>query len=178
MPLNNQVVKNASKAYGYNYASLSDIANAGFTIPHMRVKPTEFGEFVEYQDEKGEWHIGAKVVVPEMKGSNEAQRYGSGLTYARRYTVQMALGLACEDDKKVETQSKEQAEDNDKAYKNSLNFDDIRKHLETLYTIAEVNAYAKEVKKAYPNPTDKQRYVITTMFETRREEIVAKEREA
>lgn len=33
---------------------------------------------------------------------NAAQLYGSALTYARRYTVLMALGLSCDDDKVVE----------------------------------------------------------------------------
>lgn len=73
-----KVVKNRSKAYGYNYTSLADIANAGFEIPKMRVRPTEFGEFIEYFD-GNEWQTGAKIVVPDMKGSNEAQRYGSAL---------------------------------------------------------------------------------------------------
>ena len=67
------IINNSSKAYGYNYASLGDIARAGHTIPKMRIKPTDNGEFVEYLDDKGEWQIGAKVVVPDMKGSNDAQ---------------------------------------------------------------------------------------------------------
>lgn len=98
----NQLVSNSSKAYGYNYASLGDIALQGFKIPEMRIKPTEFGEFVEYKDANGEWQTGARVVIPAMKGSNEAQCYGSALTYARRYTTLMAHGLACDDDKKLE----------------------------------------------------------------------------
>ena len=57
-----------------------------------------------------------------------------------------------------------------------FNFDDIREHLQTLETTSEVNAYAREVKKVYPNPTDKQRYVISNMFDSRRAEIVAKDR--
>ena len=56
--------------------------------------------------------------------------------------------------------------------KSSLSFDDIRAQLETLKTTAEVNAYANEVAKAYPNPTDKQRYAIQTMFANRREDIL------
>ena len=39
-----------------------------------------------------------------------------------------------------------------------------------------LNAYAKEVQAAFSNPTEKQRYVIKTMFDTRRSEIVSKER--
>ena len=163
-----QVVKNGSKAYGYNYASLSDIANAGIEIPKMRVKATEYGEFVEYFDGQ-DWQTGAKVVVPEMKGSNDAQKYGSALTYARRYTVQLALGLACTDDAKIETQSAEQAQDNERYNKSKPSFDDIRAKLDELKTQTEVNAYAKEIAKAYPNPTEKQRYHIQTMFAAKRE---------
>ena len=170
-----QVVKNNSKAYGYNYASLSDIANAGFEIPKMRLKATEFGEFVEYFDGQ-DWQTGAKIVVPEMKGSNDAQKYGSALTYARRYTVQMALGLACSDDAKVETQSAEQARDNENYNKNKPSFDDITKKLKDMTTLAEINAFAKEVSGIYQNPTDKQRYVIKTMFDAARERIVNEKR--
>lgn len=56
--------------------------------------------------------------------------------------------------------------------KAGLSFDDIREHLKTLKTTTEVNAYANEVSKAYPNPTDKQRYAIQTMFAERREDII------
>lgn len=172
MPVkNNSVVKNSSKAYGYNYASLSDIVNAGHTIPAMRIKPTEYGEYVEYLDDKGGWQTGAKIVVPEMKGSNDAQKYGSALTYARRYTVQMALGLACADDDKIETQTAEQKADNERYNASRPSFDDIRAKLDTLGTQTEVNAYAKEISKAYPNPTEKQRYHIQTMFSAKREQL-------
>lgn len=170
------VVKNISKAYGYNYASLSDIVNAGFAIPAMRIKPTEYGEFVEYIDNNGEWQTGAKIVVPEMKGSNDAQKYGSALTYARRYTVQMALGLACADDDKIETQTAEQKADNERYNASRPSFDDIRAKLDTLKTQTEINEYAKEVGNAYPNPTEKQRYHINTMFSARRERLTAERR--
>lgn len=98
-----KIVKNASPGYGYNYSSLADLVEAGVDIPQMRVKPTEFGEFIEYLDKKGEWQIGAKVVEFEAKGMNRAQMYGAALTYARRYTVQLAQKVACDDDKGVES---------------------------------------------------------------------------
>lgn len=98
-----KVVKNASQGYGYKYSSLADLAEAGVDIPKMRVKPTEFGEFIEYLDKGGNWQIGAKIVEFEAKGMNRAQMYGSALTYARRYTVQMAEQVACDDDNGVET---------------------------------------------------------------------------
>ena len=100
----NKIVKNASKAYGYNYASLGDIVNQGFEIPKMRVAVHEGNDYIEYFDGQN-WNLGARIVVPDMKGSNEAQRFGAALTYARRYTAQMALQLACDDDAKIETQA-------------------------------------------------------------------------
>lgn len=99
----NKIVQNKSKAYGYNYASLGDIVKQGFEIPKMRLATHDGNDYVEYFD-GNEWQLGARVVVPDMKGSNEAQRYGSALTYARRYTAQMALQLVCDDDARIETQ--------------------------------------------------------------------------
>lgn len=100
----NKLVKNSSKAYGYNYASLGDIVKQGFEIPKMRVATHEGNDYIEYFDGEN-WQLGARIVVPDMKSSNEAQRYGSAVTYARRYTAQMALQLACDDDTKIETQA-------------------------------------------------------------------------
>lgn len=96
------IVKNNSQGYGYKYSNLADLHRAGVNIPKMRVKPTEFGDYVEYLDDKGEWQIGAKVVTFEAKGMNASQVYGAALTYARRYTVQMAEQVACDDDDGIE----------------------------------------------------------------------------
>ncbi len=111
-----KVVKNTSKAYGYNYASLGDIANQGYEIPKMKTG-TEYSmgaeqskEFVYYYDKDlNEWIRGAEIVVPEniiskdgKNKMNSAQLYGSALTYARRYTTLMALSLCCDDDKNLE----------------------------------------------------------------------------
>lgn len=96
-----KVVKNKSSGYGYKYSNLADLAREGITIDKMRVKPTEFGDYIEYFD-GNEWHIGAKIVPFEAKGMNAAQAYGAALTYARRYTVQMAQSIACDDDDAVE----------------------------------------------------------------------------
>lgn len=170
----NKIVKTASKGYNYNYASLGDIAKAGIEIPKMRIKPTENGDYIEYLDDNGEWQIGAKIVIPEMVKSNDAQKYGAAVTYARRVTAQLALSLVCSDDDKVETSDKATEEYNEKRNTTRLTFDDIAEHLKTLKTTVAVNAYAKEVEKSYPNPTDKQRYAIRTMFENRREEIVTR----
>lgn len=100
---NSKIVKNKSSGYGYKYSNLADLARADINIPKMRVKPTEFGEFIEYFDTKtNEWQTGARIVIFEAKGMNAAQAYGAALTYARRYTVQMAESVACDDDDAVE----------------------------------------------------------------------------
>lgn len=170
MPLNN-IVKTASQGYNYNYASLGDIAKAGFEIPKMRIKPTPDGDYIEYLDSNDEWQIGAKIVIPEMNKSNEAQKYGAAVTYARRVTAQLALQLVCSDDDKVETHTKEDADANEKRNSSKMSFEDIKAQLDTMKTLAEVDAFAKEVSSLFPNPTDKQRWSIRTMFSIRREEI-------
>lgn len=98
------IVVTSSKAYGYNYATLGDIAEQGFKIPKMKTGTENEKEYVYYYDtELKEWIRGAEIVVPEMKGSNSAQRYGASITYARRVTCQLALSLASADDKELET---------------------------------------------------------------------------
>lgn len=105
-----KIVLNASQGNKYTYASLSDIAKQGYAIPQMAVKKVDGDEYVFYAD--GDiWVQGARVVIPSAilnsagkPTMNEAQLYGSALTYARRYTVLLALGLACDDDKQLESE--------------------------------------------------------------------------
>ena len=127
----NKLVKNNSKAYGYNYASLGDIVKQGFEIPKMRVAIHEGNDYIEYFDGK-DWQLGARIVIPEMKGSNEAQRHGSAITYARRFTAQMALQLVCDDDTKIETQAPKpkstfNLKEADARIKNATTVDEVRK---------------------------------------------------
>lgn len=97
------IIKNNSEGYGYSYASLSDIAEQGVEIPKMKTVTEDGQDYIAYYDaDLNDWIRGAKVVVPESKGMNDAQRYASAVTYARRVTVQLAKGLACRDDKDIE----------------------------------------------------------------------------
>lgn len=107
--MSEQIVKNTDEGYGYKYASLSALAKQGFVIPKMKTALTDNGvEYVYFYDEElHDWIQGARVVMPELDSDkrqkmNKAQLYGAALTYARRYTTQMCLGLACEDDKELE----------------------------------------------------------------------------
>ena len=140
--MTNKIIKNNSKGYGYNYASLSDIVEQGYDLPKMitGTDPQTNAEYIYYQD--GEvWLRGAKVVVPESKGMNAAQLYGSALTYARRYTVLMALGLSCDDDKVVEDLEK----NGDRKSENNFQKQDKVSELLKLYTETEID----KIKASY-----------------------------
>lgn len=171
------IIKNTSQAYGYKYSSLADIAKAGVEIPKMRVKPTENGEYVEYLDDNGEWQIGAKVVIPEMKGGNAAQAYGSALTYARRYTVQLAKSLACDDDSKIEKQppvkgqgdgKKQEVQQNNKGAVDWGSINIIKAKLPTLTEIDQLDKFWTALKL---KPEGRTAKILLPAFTRRKHEI-------
>ncbi|MBQ1760088.1 MAG: ERF family protein [Prevotella sp.] len=163
--MTDKIVANTSKAYGYNYASLSDIANQGFTIPKMKTGTDGEKEYVYYYDaELKEWVRGAEIVVPEMKGSNSAQRYGSAITYARRYTTLLALSLACDDDKKIETQEPTDSKKAERwqGLEQDLNIKDLADEFRKLYTQEEQDRILKGLKYSRAEDigiVDLQKYV-------------------
>ena len=171
-----KLVAKSSKAFNYNYTSLADIYKAGHKIPKMRVARIEGNDYVEYLDENGEWQLGARVVIPVMRGANEAQAYGSALTYARRYTVQLALALVSDDDQKIETQAPE----NSKSQKSNqqakptnnyrLDFDEVREKLKTLSTLVELSEYYTELTTEN-KMSDKQKTAVKNMFTARKKEL-------
>jgi hypothetical protein len=161
---NKQIVKNNSKAYGYNYASLADIVNQGFTLPKMTTRVIEGETFIFWYDtETKEWLQGAPLIVPEMRGMNAAQAMGSALTYARRYTAQMALGLACDDDAKLEkTEGAPQA--TGKVYNTRIDFEEVRQKLGSILTKDKLDEYWKTLKPS----SQKQLEALTKMFAERK----------
>lgn len=165
MSSNKQIVKNASQGYGYSYSNLADLAKAGIEIPIMKTQRVDGDEYV-FALIDGEWIQGAKVIEMEMKGMNAAQAYGSALTYARRYTVQLVKGIACDDDDKVEADGAAKRVDN----KNSkLDFDKIREQLDMLDDLASVKAYYEELKKIHQSPA--QEKYINGMFNKKKAQL-------
>lgn len=165
MSSNKQIVKNASQGYGYSYSNLADLAKAGVGIPVMKTQRVDGDEYV-FALIDGEWIQGAKVIEMEMKGMNAAQAYGSALTYARRYTVQLVKGIACDDDDKVEADGAAKRVDN----KNSkLDFDKIREQLDMLDDIESVKAYYEELKKIHQSPA--QEKYINGMFNKKKAQL-------
>lgn len=134
-----KILGNKSDGYKYKYTSLADIVLAGYDLPPMRIAtltdangtpviidgaPVEYVEALRGAEITKEGHVicehwtrGARVVLPKLpegakdnKTMNDAQLYGASISYARRYTALMLLGIACEDDNKVEIKTKEEAQ--------------------------------------------------------------------
>ena len=159
-----KIVKKNSAAFGYNYASLEDIVKQGFTLPIMETKCIDGIVFMGWLDEQWNWHQGAEVVVPELKGNNAAQAMGAALAYARRYTAYMALGLACDDDKKIETKDGEKQ--SMKVYGNRIDFKAVRERIAEISSETELVKYWSELKLS-----EKQKEILKKDFAKRREEV-------
>jgi len=78
--------------------SVIDALNANGIMLMQPTHECEHGVTVEtlFIHESGEVFSGGKLHVPASK--NDAQGYGSALTYARRYSLMAACGIAPEDD--------------------------------------------------------------------------------
>ena len=162
-----QIVKSNSEAYGYNYASLADIVNQGFKLPVMETRNIDGETFMGWLDQEGKWHQGAPLIVPEMKGMNAAQAMGSALTYARRYTAQMALGLACDDDAKLE-KTKGAPQATGKVYGSGMkiDFNEVRARLTEIESVEVLEKYWSSL-----HLTPKQQEVLKAPFAKRKEEL-------
>ena len=133
------VVRNESKAYGYNYASLADIVNQGFEIPLMKVQIIEGKEYIfYYHKDLKEWLQGAQVIIPQGKGMNASQQYGAGLSYARRYTTMLYLGLASDDDVNIEQKQPTEKEISKEEIKN------LREQLYSQPVVQSIKQYTVE----------------------------------
>ena len=96
-----------TEGYGYKYTELADInklcEESGIRY-YQEVETCEINQkdyIITYLvfDDHVEKHRGCQIVDAVLKGlNNPVQEYGSSLTYCRRYSLLMALGLATEDD--------------------------------------------------------------------------------
>lgn len=98
--------KNAT-GYGYKYTDLAEIHNYLESINSRYIQKVERIDTDDYVFTKRsfnekweeEWIQGCRVVQATLQGiKNPAQEQGSALTYARRYSLLMAYGLATDDD--------------------------------------------------------------------------------
>lgn len=102
------VTKDANNPhYSRSYADLASVYRAvraalsANGISHIQSIPREDGGYVVETRlaHAGEWIMTTcPVAVDDQRGRNASQSLGSGTTYARRYALMAALGLAPEDD--------------------------------------------------------------------------------
>lgn len=105
MSMGNTLFKN-SQSYGYKYTDISEIhkwlEENGIQY-YQYIEPIDGNDYmftVPIIDGKEQApRRGCRVITASLTGkTNPAQEQGSGITYARRYSLLMAFGLATTDD--------------------------------------------------------------------------------
>ena len=107
-----------TEGYGYKYTELADInkyCDDNGIIYWQEVETNEINQkdyIITYLIRNNELvkRRGCQIVDAVLQGiKNPVQEYGSSLTYCRRYSLLMALGLATEDDDAASLTVKKQA---------------------------------------------------------------------
>ena len=169
----------SGRGYSYQYTDLAQIheylESMGWTY-EATIKRVEGDDymFITKIDEKGEKSEPMQEAkIPQVQlsdRSNPAQEYGSALTYARRYSLLMAYGLATEDDDATSLNRPKNGDQSASEYK-KLSFDDIREELKVIDDLDSVNAYAREVAAKFPKMTENQRNAVAKIFDEKRKEF-------
>ena len=103
--MGNTLFKN-SQGYGYKYTDISEIHKwlEDNSIEYYQyIEPIDGADYVYtvpiINGEEMPPRRGCRVITASLSGkTNPAQEQGSGITYARRYSLLMAFGLATTDD--------------------------------------------------------------------------------
>lgn len=171
--------------YSYKYTDLAQIheyleaegLSYEATIKRVDGEDYMFITKIDKEGNKSEPMQEAKIPKVELSDrSNAAQEYGSALTYARRYSLLMAYGLATEDDDAQSLNRPKGGEVSAGDYKR-LDFDEIRAKLKDMKDIDSVNEYAKKIVVEFPKMTKNQRDSIANIFKKKREEFEDDRRE-
>jgi len=118
-------LKKNKEGYGYKYTELAEInkyCEENKIRYYQEVETNEINQkdyIVTYLVENGEVtkHRGCQIVDAILSGiKNPVQEYGSSLTYCRRYSLLMALGLATEDDDGASLTQKEPTKEDAENY--------------------------------------------------------------
>lgn len=105
-------LKKNANGYNYKYTDLAEINKAmeqmGLTY-YQFIEPNDNGKdymmtvIVDSDGKESAPRRGLPLVEATLQGkTNPAQEQGSGATYCRRYSLEMAMGFACEDNDAIE----------------------------------------------------------------------------
>ena len=102
-----EILNKNKEGYGYCYTDLAEIhryLEQNNMRYYQEIETTDGNDYImTYRFIDGQWEEkpkrGCRIVNATLSGkSNPAQEQGSALTYARRYSLLMAFGLATDDD--------------------------------------------------------------------------------
>lgn len=177
-------VKKLSNGYSYKYSDLATIHD------ELEKQEITYSQEIKYNSEAQADYIwttlvidgekqtpvcGCRVITGKLQGGNPAQEQGSALTYARRYSLLMALGWATEDDDAasvgVAPQQPQQKQHYQGHADGRLDFDSLKSWLEKIDTVEEVKAAKEKCLEKYPKMTDKQRNAVNRIFSERIDQI-------
>lgn len=180
-----KTIKKNKNGYNYKYADLAAIHEmlAGAKISYWQETITENGK--DYicthvvDDETGEElrkGRGSEIIpVQEINGKvNPPQAMGGSISYSRRYSLLLILGLATEDDDAESLTSHKAAQKPtaapSAASTGRVSFDDIREKIKNMRG-TELEFYKDKIMAQ--KMTYKQKDAINAIFEKRRAEIMA-----
>ena len=154
-------IKKNAKGYNYEYTDLAAvnvyIESIGSEY-YQEVETTDLGTdyVITYRRDKEETEYrkirGCKIIDAALSGKNNAaQEAGSGITYARRYSLLMAYGLATTDD-------------DGETYPRPKATQEVRNRQEESKSGAEPFAKAEEPTISKGAATDKQRGFIANLL--------------
>ena len=152
-------VKKNSNGYNYKYADLAQIheelENQGITyyqyIDYDQNADADYIYTVIIKDEKeSSPRRGCRVIIGHEAKMSAAQAQGSALTYARRYSLLMALGWATEDDDGASA-GKQMPNQVSRLGGNKVNFVEVREKLTEIDNLEELKQVKQEIEQAKGN---------------------------
>lgn len=176
-------VKKLSNGYSYKYTDLATIHE------ELEQQGITYSQEIKYNAEAGADYIwttlrydegtgnekpicGCRVITGKLQGGNPAQEQGSALTYARRYSLLMALGWACEDDDAQSVGKTPEKTYADKpASGGRLDFEKVKDRLLEIDNVGEVMAAKIKLLAQYPRISEKQKAAINRIFSERCDQI-------
>lgn len=179
-----KVKKNATANTGkfaYSYTDLAAIHE------ELEKQGTTYYQYIEYDKDADADYIYTVIVSEEGKEStprrgcrvvlganpNPAQAQGSGLTYARRYSLLMALGWATEDDDGAGVAS---APTSALTTSGRLDFDELKVELAEIHTEADLLRHYNGTVKNH-HLSEKQKGAVKKIYGERKDEIRNEDRD-